>query len=201
MFPPFARAWLLVLALSLPGCGLLGERPPEQDSCAPAAAALARQVAGSGVAPSGLAPRRSEVIGGLRSSNLNIQRSQAALSQLFECRAGQAREIRAEHAAGRIWRRTAEARIARVRVALREDIEGALGLSERIGSADATLVAAAAAPPRRAAARGTPVTPQELRQETELRELAATNIARRDGFVTLVLVAGLLTEVEMEHAE
>jgi hypothetical protein len=185
----FLQSWPLLLALGAcaSGPGL------SSDACAPAAALLGRQMAASGVALPGEAPRRAEMMAALRLANLHLQISQDAASRLFECRAAEAGAVREDEAAGRIWRVTAELRIARIRQALRQEIEAALAVSERIGAADAALVAAASTPVV------SPGAATELRQEAELRRLVAANIARRESFGAMVLLAGQITDIEMDR--
>lgn len=150
---------------------------------------LGRQMAESGVAPPGAAPRRAEMMAALRLANLRLQLSQDAASRLFECRAAEAQAVREDQAAGHIWRVTAAWRIARIRSALGQEIEAALVVSERIGAADAALVAAAS----------TQGAATEARQEAELRRLVAANIALREGFGATVLLAGQITDIEMDR--
>lgn len=190
--PPSLRPWLLPLILGLSACAAAGVAP-SPDACAPAAAALGQLMAGSGVALPGAAPPRPEAIAALRLANLHLLLSQEAASRLLDCRAAQARAVRADEAADRIWHVTAEIRIARIRAALRREIEAAIAVSERIGAADAALVAAASA---RASA-----TEAERRQEAELRGLMAANAARRESFGTTMLLAGQLTDTEMDREE
>jgi len=182
---------VLPLALLLGACASVAGSP--SDACAPAAALLGRQMAGSGVALPSDAPRRPELVAALRLANLHLLLSQEAAARLFECRSAQAQTVREDEAAGRIWRVTAEIRIARIRAALREEIELALAISERIGANDAALVAAASP--------GGAATSAEARQEAELRNLVAANTARRESFATTVLLAGQLTDLEMDRGE
>lgn len=193
--PRLLRSWPLLLALGLSACA--SGAAPSSDACAPAAAALDRLMAGSGVVLPGTAPRRAELATALRVADLHLMLSQEAASLLFECRSAQARAVREAQAAGRTWRLTAEIRIARIRAALREETEAALAASERIGAADAALVAAASA---QDAARAPP-TPAERRLEAELRRLAAANATRRESFGAMVLLAGQLTDIDMDRRE
>ncbi|MDB5377075.1 MAG: hypothetical protein JWR00_1521 [Rubritepida sp.] len=181
------RSWPLLLALGVSACA--SGAAPSFDACAPAAAMLGRQMAESGVAPPGAAPRRAEMMAALRLANLHLQLSQDAASRLFECRAAEAQAVREDQAAGHIWRVTAEFRIARIRSALGQEIEAALVVSERIGAADAALVAAAL----------TQGAATEVRQEAELRRLVAANIALRESFGATVLLAGQITDIEMDR--
>lgn len=193
--PPSLRPWLLLLTLGLSACAASGAAP-SPDACAPAVAALGSLMAGSGVALPGAAPPRPEAIAALRLANLHLLLSQEAASRLLECRAAQARAVREDEAAGRTWHVTAEIRIARIRAALRQEIEAAIAVSERIGAADARLTAAASARDARA-----PATEAERRQEAELRGLVAANAARRESFGTTMLLAGQLTDTEMDRQE
>ena len=189
MTPGLSRAALLILLLS--GCALTPEAPPAADPCAGDAQELSRHFAGETPAP----PRRAAAIGGLRSANSNLEGARQALTRLLACRADQARRIRAERAAGLIWSVQADMRLRAVRAALRQDLDVAIGLSQRAGETTAPLLATARRP---TTARGP--APERL-SEPELRELAATNVARREGFSAMVLVAGLLTQMEMEPEE
>lgn len=176
---PLLRNWLPLLVLGLSACA--SGAGSSSDACAPLADMLGRQMAASGVALPSEAPRRPELVAALRLANLHLQLAQDAASRLFECRAAEARLVREEQAAGRIWGVTAELRIARIRYALRQETEAALEVSERIAAADAALVAAAVQP------------------DVELRRLVATNVARREGFGTMVLLAGRFTDSEMDR--
>lgn len=181
-FLPF---WLLLLG-GLAACAGPGAAP-SRDGCAAIAAQLGRRMAGSGVALPGQEHPRSELIAALRLANLQLVLSQEAASRLFECRAAQAGAVREDQAAGRIWGVTAEFRVARIRAALREEIEAAIAVSERIGAADAALVAAASAGGA------------DRRQAAELRGLATANAARREGFEATVMLAGRITDIEMDR--
>lgn len=188
---PLSRLWPLLLLL-VSACAGVGAGP-SPDGCAPSAALLDRLMTGSGVAlPAGTASA-SELVAALRLANLHLLLSQEAATRLFECRSAQARAVREDQAAGRIWRVTAELRIARIRAVLREEIEGAIEVSERIGAADAALVAATSA--REGAAPANP------RQAAELRGLVAANAARRESFGATVLLAGQITDIEMDRVE
>jgi len=190
----FHRSWPLLLALGLSACA--SAAAPSPDVCAPAAELLAQQMALSGVAPPGEAPRGAEMVAALRLANFRLLLSQEAAARLFECRSDQAGAVRADQAAGRIWGLTAEIRIARIRAALRTEIDAALEASERIGAADAALVAAASGSGEPAAA-----SPAPPRLAAELRRLGATNAARRESFGALVLLAGRLADSEMDRAD
>lgn len=194
MSPSLPR-WPLLLILGLSACATAGVAPLP-DACAPAAATLGQLMAGSGVALPGAAPPGPEAIAALRLANLHLLLSQEAASRLLQCRAAQARAVREDEAAGRIWHVTAEIRIARIRAALRREIEAAIAVSERIGAADARLVAAGSTRDGRP-----PSGEAERRQEAELRGLVAANAARRESFGTTMLLAGQVTDTEMDREE